>query len=40
MKCEKEEKFKLDLELKKLADPDREPAIKTQITTIISWLDQ
>ena len=40
IKYEKEEKLKSDLKLNKLADPDREPAMKTQVTIIISWLNQ
>ena len=40
MECEKEEKLESDSELNELVDPDKEPAIKTQITTAILWLDQ
>ena len=36
MKYEKEEELKSDSELNKLMDSDGKPAIKTQITIIIS----
>ena len=40
MECEKEEKLKLNLELNKLVDLDRESIMKTQIIIVILWLDQ
>ena len=36
MEYKKEEELKSDLEFNKLVDPDREPAIKTQIIITVS----
>ena len=40
MEREKEEELESDSELEELADPDGEPATKTQVATAVSWLDQ